>query len=427
LAGLSADFLQLPLERDADFETPMKVEAIAKREDTSPSEGKSKYGDVTFADEKNKKYPIDTEAHVRAALSYWGNPDNRAKYSAEDQKTIGAKIRAAAKKFGIAVEDKKTEAQQLVSCDFSSHQFENGTTPGEIVYMPKGVWNISTQQGQKTVEVTADTAARLQASLNEREQEPRPYAGFGHDEKGPASFLPKAFKWDEQKGVVLEVDWTQAGKAAVEGRNYSYFSPSFMLSGRQVAGLPSHGEVGSLVNNPAFRKIRRIAASHENTLMSTVANRLVELEVITAQEAEGADEELLVRAINGLHEELKATQAANAQLKSEKLSLEAKVQAVAKSEAETVVQAAIAEGKIGIKDQTAIDFWTDQLLRSPDTAKKVLASLPKNEALTTIVNVTAKAQHRAVRSVQERQPGLSHSDAFNRAKEERPELFVRES
>lgn len=78
--------------------------AVPKRKDVSPGEKKSaikKYGNVTYADSVNKKYPLDTEEHVRAALTYWGMPKNRAKYSAEAQKTISAKIRAAAKKFGI--------------------------------------------------------------------------------------------------------------------------------------------------------------------------------------------------------------------------------------------------------------------------------------------------------------------------------------
>ncbi len=80
---------------------PEEAEKVAQREDANPKEGKKKYGDVRFADPKNKKYPIDTEEHVRAALSYWGMPKNRAKYSSEDQKTIGAKIHAAAKRLGI--------------------------------------------------------------------------------------------------------------------------------------------------------------------------------------------------------------------------------------------------------------------------------------------------------------------------------------
>src|ERR1700747_835999 len=117
------------------------VMAIAEREDTSPEEGKGKYGDVRFADEKNKKYPIDTEAHVRAALSYWGVSKNRAKYSSEYQKTIGGKIRAAAKKLGIGTSDdgdgEKDKAESSLVYAATSVDLE-GQTPEEIVYMPRG-------------------------------------------------------------------------------------------------------------------------------------------------------------------------------------------------------------------------------------------------------------------------------------------------
>ena len=61
------------------------VTAIEKREDVSPKEGESKYGkDVTFADPKNKKYPLDSEKHCRAAWSYINMPKNAAKYSSAD-------------------------------------------------------------------------------------------------------------------------------------------------------------------------------------------------------------------------------------------------------------------------------------------------------------------------------------------------------
>lgn len=60
--------------------------------------GTSKYGDVKFADEDNKKYPIDTEEHIRAAWNYINKKKNAAKYSAEDLKTVKGKIVAAWKK-----------------------------------------------------------------------------------------------------------------------------------------------------------------------------------------------------------------------------------------------------------------------------------------------------------------------------------------
>ncbi len=71
---------------------------VAAREDVKPSEGKDKYGDVEFADAKNKKYPIDTEEHIRAAWNYISKSKNAGKYSAADVKAIKAKIIAAWKK-----------------------------------------------------------------------------------------------------------------------------------------------------------------------------------------------------------------------------------------------------------------------------------------------------------------------------------------
>ena len=69
---------------------------------------KTPYGGVTYADsgyQKDgvKRYPIDTEEHVRAAWSYINQRDNASKYSIDQLANIKDKIRAAAKKFGIEI------------------------------------------------------------------------------------------------------------------------------------------------------------------------------------------------------------------------------------------------------------------------------------------------------------------------------------
>jgi phage I-like protein len=72
--------------------------------------------------------------------------------------------------------------------------------------------------------------------------------------------VPRAFRWDPARGVMLKVDWTRSGQRAVLGNDYGYFSPCFLTDGSTVAGLPKTGEIGSLVNEPAFRDIPPIAA-----------------------------------------------------------------------------------------------------------------------------------------------------------------------
>ena len=74
---------------------------IAKRPDVDPKDGADKYGNVEYADPKNKKYPLDTPKHIKAAWSYIHMPKNAAKYSSEDAAAIKSKIAAAWKKeFG---------------------------------------------------------------------------------------------------------------------------------------------------------------------------------------------------------------------------------------------------------------------------------------------------------------------------------------
>jgi hypothetical protein len=76
---------------------------IERRDDVNPEEGIHKYGDVEFADPVNHKYPLDTEAHVRAAHNYINHPDNAAKYSADEVKTIKERINRAARKYNIEI------------------------------------------------------------------------------------------------------------------------------------------------------------------------------------------------------------------------------------------------------------------------------------------------------------------------------------
>jgi Mu-like prophage I protein len=157
----------------------------------------------------------------------------------------------------------RTSAASLVECECASDVFVGGA-PSEIVYLPRGRQQIrplvSGVPKEITVEVDQDAALVLQEALKRRTR--RAYGAFDH-KPGPAAFHPKGFKWDAARGVVLEVEWTDAGKAAVAGKNYFGFSPTFLIAkdSDRVAGLPDSGEIGSLTNNPAFPGLDRLAAS----------------------------------------------------------------------------------------------------------------------------------------------------------------------
>jgi len=79
---------------------------IDRREDVNPEYGEHKYGDVKFADPTNNKYPIDTPEHVRAAWSYINHKDNAAKYDSDEVEAIKKRIRQAATKHGVEIDEK---------------------------------------------------------------------------------------------------------------------------------------------------------------------------------------------------------------------------------------------------------------------------------------------------------------------------------
>jgi len=81
------------------------AERIKRRDDVNPERGEREYGDVEFADSTNKKYPIDTPEHVRAAWSYINHKDNAGKYSKAEVEIIKGRIRRAAGAHGVEISE----------------------------------------------------------------------------------------------------------------------------------------------------------------------------------------------------------------------------------------------------------------------------------------------------------------------------------
>lgn len=290
----------------------------------------------------------------------------------------------------------------------------------EFVFLPEGEHEVSAlvngKPGKRMVIVGPDALEPLQASLTKRlSAKTRPFGGFDHKD-GKASFIPKAFRYEQGRGVILEVEWTKSGKEAVEGRDYSYFSPTFYRDKKtgKPLGLMPHGEVGSLVNEPAFEALERIAAAHQNepeimeATWSEIKPELVkagifgaDLEVkgldelreaikasvATAQEAavsaavaeatkDKGEPSELEKEIGALKEKLKTSDEA---LTKANEALSAKRAA----EADEAIGEAVKAGRIPAKDEETKAYWRDQLTNeaTADKAKKELAKLPGADAL----------------------------------------------
>lgn len=90
--------------QDADNDAP-EGDADPARANTKP------YGNVTYADPKNGKYPVDTKKHAKAAWGYINQKINAAKYplNGVSLASVKAKIKAACKKFGVKVAETNDE------------------------------------------------------------------------------------------------------------------------------------------------------------------------------------------------------------------------------------------------------------------------------------------------------------------------------
>lgn len=95
--------------------------------------GPKPYGNVTYADPKNGKYPIDTKAHCKAAWSYINMPKNASKYplNGVSLASVKAKIRAACQKFGITISDQNEAILAL--------EWRKYTDLGALRDKPKGM------------------------------------------------------------------------------------------------------------------------------------------------------------------------------------------------------------------------------------------------------------------------------------------------
>jgi hypothetical protein len=78
---------------------------IHRRSDADPKEGIRKYGNVRFADPTNRKYPIDSPGHIKAAWAYVHQPENASKYRPEEVRTIKLRIRRAASARAVELPD----------------------------------------------------------------------------------------------------------------------------------------------------------------------------------------------------------------------------------------------------------------------------------------------------------------------------------
>jgi len=267
-----------------------------------------------------------------------------------------------------------------------------------IVYLPEGKHQISASKGGKPATLTVDVNESILASFREQlkerqESNVRPFAGFDH-KTGAASFIPQEFRYESGVGLVLDVEWTQAGRAAIDGKDYSYFSPTFLVDDNGTPiGLPKRGEIGSLVNDPAFEEIPRIAASHTEQ-PNKMIEHLIELGLVEAGHDEATALESAKAKIQALRadaEKANTVQASAdiaaskiADLEKEVADLKAEQSAAIEAEANAAIDEAVTAGRIAPQDDAAKGFWLNSI-KADKNAISILKSIPSKVDLESKV------------------------------------------
>ena len=297
---------------------------------------------------------------------------------------------------------------KLTRAIFSLKGFD-GTAPDEIVFVPAGTHEVRASVDGKAAKCTV-TATELTASLLNQELQDainqslagemsRPFLDFQH-EHGRAAAHPVEFYWDADRGVILKLEWTPAGRAAVEGKEFSYFSPEVDWDSKtqQIIGLIQPGAVGGLVNIPAFQKQNRLAAElSKPNAMPELIKLLIDNGLLPADATEVTSE-----AIAALGERLKVAaaevmdaKAAATEAKTEATALAAKLAKINDDAAEQFVTEQFKAGRF---NEDAKPLWLSRAKEDLPGTQKLLASFkpaPTGHSSAVVLQASAKPSEQA--------------------------------
>ena len=140
------------------------VSSIMEKDSAKP------YGDVAYADpgyqsDKQKRYPIDTAKHVRAAWSYINQPKNAEAYSTAQLKRIKSKIKSAAKKFGVEVQEEYTNLMTDVRDMLEAHSsiYANNTNVDKLAteYASSIILSMNAEEGHVLMNANGEDLATI--------------------------------------------------------------------------------------------------------------------------------------------------------------------------------------------------------------------------------------------------------------------------
>lgn len=266
--------------------------------------------------------------------------------------------------------------------------------PGNHAITPK---NTATGRGVSLkVKVGPEMVDRLNAQAEQiRAAGHSLFIDFNHNEDNGAAGHVDNFFWagdhPTSGGIRANVRWTAEGAKALQGRQFTRFSPCFAADRSGSIGGLSTANVGGLTNRPAFAENERIVQATQTTdnmtqeeIKELVATAIAEAipgaiaagigPAITAYAAENGmpptDKKDKKEAMDDEED------AEKAEMKATIARFEAKEAAELKTRVDTIVAQATAQGYIAPKDDKAIEAFRAQATASPELAETLLRTAP---------------------------------------------------
>ena len=335
----------------------------------------------------------------------------------------------------------------------SHPQSASTDVPQDIQYMPPGSHRIHASRGGKPVSlgITVDSVtaftldAFLQAQLAKAADgtDDRPSFDFNHEDREAAAW-PTEFYWagtdPKTGGVRAKVEWSGAGRTAVEQKTFRRFSPTF-IPDQHGHVISSETNMGGLVNRAAFKKIQPLFAKNKppsspapsavnpasasapsvtssvspspsvtsslegnapplppstpsvsastpsisalkpqisSTPSMAIKSKLQALQLIDSVDA---SDDAIAAAVEARFNDLASE---NQQLKNQLQTLETERQSAIKAQAAARIEKAIQAGRLAPADKEAHAFWQESLMRDQARAIKALEALPGNAVLDTV-------------------------------------------
>jgi phage I-like protein len=285
----------------------------------------------------------------------------------------------------------------------------DGAAPADIQWMPPGRRTITATRKGQPVKIEVEPRPEAVTKLNQviadaQARNQRAYFDFDHA-GGKASAWPLEFYWAGDQpngGIRARVEWSASGRAAVAGRDYRQFSPTFIRddAGRVVTAPLN---MGGLVNDPAFDDIDPLWSRHggdrnqnqEQTMTPEQLQKLTDsisalttkVDAVAAAQAKTDTAIAAIQAKSGGDKPATATDAEKDAFKalSDKIvALDTKLTTqsavAAKAGAEAHWDAACKAGKVAPQDEKAKTFWVNAITQDPNAAT-VLAGMPVQPAL----------------------------------------------